>query len=677
MQNTFVKPTVDQTLQAVSSQLKALETEFSAYYSAHCFDPDDVQNLFVLVGAELKKAVELVDSSLLIEFLVFHREKIQQNLLDHIYKMLARDYAGANAVAKKKDLLSRAENYIESQMITAITAGDDEAQRVRDELMQRMGENALRAELLIGIGDVYLIHHRREKDALRCYRDAFKENSDNQDAFERLFAVAEHLGEWDDAFAALDRLKRIQSEYLVSYLCKEAWILGKKQGKYAKAIEIYDKIMESHPLYLDVFIQLIEALQATQDFAGIKTRFVSMLKRGEGDKSLSVEARLAYELRLGKIGLLNLRSIPVAILIYRSASTLAPGNRLIHEILLRLYQEEGDVDKMIEEYHEILRIQPQNSEVLLELARFYREIGRFDESLCCYRVLDAKECQDETCQEIVDNFKDLDLPEISRIPDELWRYIIPGTMDGHLIHLLKICATVAGDLFANEFSTYNIHPKTARIDVFGESLFNRVISNEASALGFAEVPNLYRCDRFFGITNAYFIDRSFLIHPSCLAGRSSQELAFMTSKALLLMRPEYYLLQQGVANVDLILRAIMKTIRPNLDIELDKNQEQVSKTLVKGLSAEQIETLGKIIDEMQMNTPYYNIQLFFESAEEFANRVGLLFCDDLSVINRLLAEEEKPISVRMASERFASIMLWAISEDYFTLRKKLNIGLQA
>ena len=151
----------------------------------------------------------------------------------------------------------------------------------------------------------------------------------------------------------------------------------------------------------------------------------------------------------------------------------------------------------------------------------------------------------------------------------------------------------------------------------------------------------------------------------------------MTAKALMLMRPEYYLLQQGVANVELIIRAICKTIRPNLDIELDKNQEQVARKLDKDITEAQRAALGDIIDEMQERTPHYNTQLFFESAEEFANRVGLLFCDDPSVIGAQLEEEAKPISVRSVSERLNSLMIWATSEQYFTLRKKLNIALQA
>ena len=96
MHNTQVKPTVDQTIQALSSQISALDKAFAAYYPAHCFDPEDVQTLFWLVGLELQKPTELVDSSLLIEFLVYHREKIKKSLSEGL-----RKYSSAGAPEKE------------------------------------------------------------------------------------------------------------------------------------------------------------------------------------------------------------------------------------------------------------------------------------------------------------------------------------------------------------------------------------------------------------------------------------------------------------------------------------------------------------------------------------------------------------------------------------------------
>ncbi len=685
MLNTQVKPTIEQTIQAVMPQIKALDAVFAAYRSAHSFDPnEDVQTLFSLVNAELQKPTEMIDSSLLLEFLVFHREKIKQSLVDHIYKILARDYSNANERAKSMDSFDilgtngSDSNYIEIKMKEALAIGDEEVSRVRSHWMDGMITSENKAELLVGIGDVYLIYYNREKDALTCYQEAIAENPAFEDAAERILAVSEHLEDWETALVALDTLKTVQSEYLISYLCKEAWIYGKKQGLHDRAIEIYQSILDKDPQYLDVFVRLIEELQAVQDFNGIKKRFVAMMERGKTDKNMNAAERVAYELGLGKICLQNLRSVPAAIRVYHSASSLVPDSIQIHEILAKLHEAEGEIDKALEEYHEKVFINPNNKDVLLELARNYRSLGGFDESLCCYRVLEMQGCEDEECRSIVSRFRDVALPEIhEKLSDDLWQLMIPKTLDGHLVRLLKLCAKIAGDLFANEFSTYRVHPKKDLLDVSEGTTFNRVIRNETGALGFAEVPYLYRCDQFSGVTNAYFIDRSFLIHSNCLKGRSSQELAFMTTKALMLMRPEYYLLQQGVANVELIIRTIIKTIRPNSSIELDKNQELLAKKLVKEITDAQRTALVNIIDEMQERTPHYNTQLYFESAEEFANRVGLLFCNDPSVIGALLAEEAKPISVRSVSERVNSLIVWATGEQYFTLRKKLGIALRA
>lgn len=71
-----------------------------------------------------------------------------------------------------------------------------------------------------------------------------------------------------------------------------------------------------------------------------------------------------------------------------------------------------------------------------------------------------------------------------------------------------------------------------------------------------------------------------------------------------------------------------------------------------------------------------NIGLFLESVEDFANRIGLLFCDDPCIIERMLNEEGTTISGRGAKERLGSLLVWALSEDYASLRKQIGINIQ-
>ena len=149
----------------------------------------------------------------------------------------------------------------------------------------------------------------------------------------------------------------------------------------------------------------------------------------------------------------------------------------------------------------------------------------------------------------------------------------------------------------------------------------------------------------------------------------------MTAKALLLMRPEFYLLQLGPQNVDLILRAIFQTIKPSLGLELDKNQTQVSKLLISTLTPDLYQTLAELVKDVYDRNAF-NPALFLESVEDFANRIGLLFSNSPAVVEELLTEEANPISQRTPNERLRSLILWALTEDYFIVRKKLNIALK-
>ena len=356
---------------------------------------------------------------------------------------------------------------------------------------------------------------------------------------------------------------------------------------------------------------------------------------------------------------------------------MLPKNIGLHTVLAKLYEsDELTLEKAVIENRKILAYTLEHPTAMQDLARCYRMLGRFDESLCTYRVLNTLNPSNEEARAIVEKFADKDIQITQKIPDEVWYHIIPSSLDNSIVQIMKYCTKIIGDLFSNDFATYRINEKESFIDISADTTFNNTIRNETEALGFAEVPLLYRCDRYSGVTNAYFTNRSFLIHPNCLSGRSHKELAFMTAKALLLMRPEFYLLQLGPRNVELVLRAIFQTIKPSLGLELDKNQMQVSKYLLNALTPELYKVLAGLVKDVYDRNAF-NPSLFVESVEDFANRTGLLFCNSIAVIEQLLAEESNAISTRTPNERLRSLIIWAISDDYFTVRQKLNIALKA
>ena len=688
MQNTTENQNNNQVMDAISAAMNDLDAALGSTARILYYDPSDVQTLFGLIRDELQKDPHDVDASLLIEFLTFHRAQIKPSLVGHFNKILSYAYAEASDVANKARINDMAANpeddasvVIGMIMDKAYESGEDAVSEARSALLASMPSAEMRAQILAALGDYHIIRREDTAGAQELYLDAHKENPDNLSVCQRILANLEHKGAWSESIDILDTLIKLAAndDDKIKYMCKKAWLDSEKLGDSAHAIEIFNQILEIRPACYGAFKQINALLLAQKDFAGIDKNYTSMIERIKSDDADNTPLLAVLWKDLGNFRLNQLNDPAGAIEAFKELSRLYPDNIQFHLQLARLYEmNEDTLHDAVRENRECLALALETLPALSGLARCYRKLGMFDESLCTYRVLNALHFNDEDGDAIVSKFADMGLPDISeKLPDDLWTYLIPPTLDKSLVKLFKICSRIISDMFSNEFSTYGIHERDAHIDISENTTFNNTIRNETKALGFGEVPLLYRCEKFSGVTNAYFTKRSFLIHPTCLKGRSYKELAFMTAKAMMLMRPEYYLLELGIKSVELILMTIFKTVKPEMnDIILGRNQLQVSKTLDKGLSPEERATLSELIDEIsKRKNPY--LLLYMESVEDFANRVALLFCDDPTIVENLLGEESKPISSRTMHSRMKTLMRWALSEDYFTLRKKLNIALKA
>ncbi|PIY27125.1 MAG: hypothetical protein COZ11_00850, partial [Deltaproteobacteria bacterium CG_4_10_14_3_um_filter_51_14] len=159
--------------------------------------------------------------------------------------------------------------------------------------------------------------------------------------------------------------------------------------------------------------------------------------------------------------------------------------------------------------------------------------------------------------------------------------------------------------------------------------------------------------------------------------RSEKEVAFVCAKALTLFRPEFFLTQfGGVKVLEGLLYTIFKTFRPDLNVDLSKNMQRISKDMGKKLKLDEQALLRTIVDARIESGANLDIKLYVEAAEDTANRVGLLFCDDPAMVQRLLEEEENSISNRSVGERLGSLLMWGISDQFMELREKLNLAIE-
>ncbi len=673
-----MKSIIIQNIDDITQALNQLSTENLA--GIHIYDPYDVQKLFERIRDELQKDPVDVDATMLVEFLAFHRANIKPSLVGHIQKIL--NYAYADAIRRvcrtvMMDVTANAEDDISAVVGRLMEKGDEDV--ISRLLSSTSGDDG--ADICVALGDYVFIHCEDVAGALDLYRKSLDTRPNHLAVCQRVLALLEHQNAWREACDMLDCMINVadNEDEVAKYLCKKGWILLEKSKDSAHAIECFNQVLEIRPTYYDIFLKINEILLAQKDLSGIENNFCSMIERQKKAVTASSELLSVLYRDHGEFRLQKFNDVAGAIASYKLLSDLHFDNIQFHLLLARLYEmDERLLRDALNEYRRCLALNLETLPALSGLARCYRKLGMFDESLCTYRVLNALHFNDEEGDDIVRNFADTEVPEISEeLSNELWAAIIPETLDMTLVQIFAICSGIIGDMFSNYPSTYGIDERRSRIDVSENTTFNNIIRSETRALGFGEVPLLYRCERFSGVTNAFFSERSFLIHPNCLKGRSLKELSFMTAKAMMLIRPEYYLLSLGIKNVELLLMAIIKTIRPDSfpTCTLDKNQLQVSEKLVERLSVEECGKLYDLIDEINRHKGF-NVLLFMESVEDLANRVALLFCDDPTIVEKLLGEEPAPISSRTMHSRMKTLMRWALSEDYFALRKKLNIALK-
>ncbi len=659
-----------------------------AFEQAYNYDKRDLKTLTKRVEAELTKEPSQMNTQLLLELLIFHRDALKNTLVMRIFKALAEARRISGDLAKAREYYEKALEARPGEMdiINAIISisqesGDEDALiKSREKLLDSMTSPKSRAAILVSIGDDYLNVKKDEQTALETYEEALLECSNSTEALQRILTIAEHREDWERALSASEALVAASedTDEKVQYLTKRAAIFKDNLKDNKRAIAAYNEILDLVPSSVGVFQSLLTVLLNQKDFTAIEANYERMIERQDAVNPPDVKFLGILCKSLGDLRLKQLNDVPGAARAYQKASDLFPDNPKFHAILARLYaQSEDTLEKAIFENREVLRLAPDHTEVVAQMAECYLKLKKFDEALCIYRALAALDLINEEGKTIVANYQPDETPSITRaFTDEEWKLLRPNTLDGTLCLILRLIAPTLYPLFTNDIDTYGIRPKDAKIDTNAPTLFTRSLQNARVALNFAEIPHVYRWSKENGICNAYLEDRSFLVNQNLLSGRSEQEIAFATTKALFLMRPEFYLLQRGRRVIEYCIYTAFKVACPQLNINLNADQLKIAKAIERGLEDDERKQLTNAVMRISERGQKLNIRLFCESVEDFANRIALLFCDDPRVVRPSLEEESRPISERNSQERLGSLLVWALSENYIALRKSLGIQIK-
>ncbi len=661
-----------------------------AFSQAYGYDSRDLEVLEEQAGAVLRG--EPVDDSerVLQRILLHHRFSTKPQIVARVYQAMGARFQSAGEldqarVAYEKALEVRPGDMelISSLLSVAEESGDDEAiVEVREKLLATLTNAESRAAVLVAIGDDYIKRFNDPQRAIDAYERALAECAVSEPALLRVVDLSVRREDWHRAVGALVTLGETAEDVgaKIKYLAKAATIYKDHLNETIRAVQVYNQLLDLDPLQLDIFKILARILLDQEDWAGLEENYVRMIERHRRLPSLQSNVMVVLCRNLGELRLRHLNNLLGAAQAYQVASDILPDNVGYHQILGDLYGRLDDsLDKAVAEQREILRLAPDKLEAVDALAVLYRRMGRFDESLCVYRVLDVLQRLDEEGARIVEKFNTPRPPRIDMLlTDEIWEYLRSELLERSLLRLFSITGPALAECFAHDLDFYGLREKEAKIALDEPTVVARNVLAVAKPLGFHPPPNAFLNPKLRGMRNAYLLPPALLVGTDMVSGREEREVAFACAKAVALLRPEFYISQFGGSKVmEGVIYTVFKTVRPDLNIDLSKNMLRVSKVLERKLTHLEFGALKSLVDERIESGTNLNVRLFMEAAEDTVNRVGLLFADDPRVAQRILEIDESNLSTRSVPDRLGPLLVWAISEQYMALRKRIGVAISA
>jgi hypothetical protein len=169
------------------------------------------------------------------------------------------------------------------------------------------------------------------------------------------------------------------------------------------------------------------------------------------------------------------------------------------------------------------------------------------------------------------------------------------------------------------------------------------------------------------------------VGANLLQGRPEKELAYVIGKKLTFMRPDHYVrwpnVVPTVAELKVVFLAALKLVQPNVPVKADIAQPvgQYYDALRKLVPPQMMEQLGVVVQRFLATKAEADLHKWSNAVDLTGTRAGLLICNDLEVAARLAQAEPMAVGVVEPKEKIKDLILWSISDEYFTLREHLGL----
>ena len=682
--NLWLYRTVGELHASFGNQEAALE----AYRVAYHFDPRDIDVLRPFIQQLFAQAMHGEALQVMQSMLLYHKRDLRPGELVELYRQMGTCYENQNNLDKAQISYEKAldENQKDSHalagLLRVVSHGKDshEVIRVRQRMIRTLSEPEARSMAMIALGDDWIERFNDAPRALDLYEQAFDESSSNRRAIEKISAVSKETGDWrrlTRAYFTLSKMAKTPEEE-ADWLIKASAVARDKLWEPEKALNGFRRALELDPSRLDAFKVVTSILVDAKDWVGLKDAYVQLLALLQGRPNASPELMVALWQKLGETYKTHLNNKGEAIVAFDQASQYNPRSVELHEQVIGLAEREASYLEFALVHLKALRVlQPQRLEVLERLGKVLIRQNEVDQGFCVFRALDYLGAElGEDAKAFVKKLKKpiYVAPRRALSVDILQKYLFAPDLDRRVSRLFTIVKQGLDKWVGQSPSKYGLRRKD-RVRLEGQRAFVSIYRSVGELLEYRTLPEVWQKADQVGLVNGALVPDGMLLGPDLEQGSREKHTAFIVGKQLFLALPPFAL--AAIRHTDLpafYMIAKMVAFPERFHKELDGDMLSAYKTLKKATDGEHLAKLQRIVESLVSDGQEPDLEAWVEALEDTANRVGLVFCDDLNVCDEYLREEPQRISRRTPAQRMGALTEFSLTEEYAELRKLLGIS---
>jgi tetratricopeptide (TPR) repeat protein len=573
-------------------------------------------------------------------------------------------------------------------LVTLYTEQKDWKQVVayRRQVLDNVFDAEERFRMLNEIADVWSDQDKNPRKAIEALEEAREIQLFNPGLLHKLIALYQATENWSKMIDTLQAIADAEKDpgRRAKFLYTMAQLYRDKDGDQDKAVELFSEALDLNPQYLEAFERINKLLTTKKDWKALERAFRKMLRRMSTANISNPDLEFNLWHNLGLIYRDRLKDATSAIESFKMATRFKPDEVVERQILAELYEATDQIEAAVGEHALVLQKDPLRVDPYRSLYKLYVQMHEFDRAWCMCAALAFLRKADEEEQQFFERYRSRGMIQVkSRLDNEAWVKNVfhrdENLFIGKMFEMLTPAALIAktGQLRAQKQlpvldRRFKQDPATSTVT------FSKTFGWAAQVLG-VQTPELYVRNDVPGALIAVAANPpASVAGQTVLTGFTPQELTFIVGKHLSGYRGEHYIknLFPTLNELKVILFAGVKIVTPEFTVpgEMAQAVNATALELSKHMQPVQRESLKIVVQRWMEDGAKADLKRWIQAIEITACRAGLLLCADLEIAKKIIAAEPQLPGDLPPADKVKELLIFSVSEQYFSVRKALGIA---